>query len=193
MRARGFTAIEMLVVLAIVALLLAIRTPLSDAFARERIRSAGAESAITFRRARLAAIRTCRETAVRVEQNPAAYRLAVYTDGNRNGVRNTEIASGIDRPAGLALNWIRGDVRPGFLRNVRIPDPSNPGHYLDRLNDPVRFNGSNLCSFSPISTATPGSLYLTDGRREMAVLRVNGQMGRIHLLYYTAGDRQWRP
>lgn len=162
-------------------------------YANARIRSAAREAALTFTRARILAIRTRRYTAVRIESRGESYRLAIYQDGNGNGVRNADIARGTDRPLQLSDEWTHSDIRIGILKHVPVPDPSSPSHRLTPLDDPIRFNHSNLCSFSPVGESTPGSLYLTDGRWRMAVVRVNGHAARIHTLYFTAGGRQWEP
>ena len=190
----GITLLELLVALAITGTVLSLGVPLArGAWAKTMVRSAASQTAASLRVARIAAIRSGRETAVRFEQRGGEWRFATYRDGNGNGVRNAEIASGIDRPAEQSQSWIRGDVRPGILDRIPVPDPSSPGRYLTGIDDPIRFNASNLCSFSPLASSTPGSIYLSDGRSEMAVIRVVGRTARIHVLYYTAGDRRWRP
>lgn len=189
----GFSLPEILVVCLLAGAIAAIAFPLvQGVYSDTRIRSAGQEAALGFRRARLEAIRSGRETAVRVEKREGRYQLMIYRDGNGNGVRNREIDSGVDPRSSGGWNWDRSDVFVGILQGVRVPDPSDPSHKLAPA-DPVRFNNSNLCSFSPISECTPGSLYLTDGKRKMAVVRVLNRSGRIRLLYFTAGERRWRP
>ena len=192
MKTNGFSLVESLAVLAIGASVLLIAIPSAQGlYSSVRIRTAGQEAAMTFRVARMTAIKTGREAAVRVEIFPAGYRLGVYSDGNGNGVLTREILSGKDKPAPGSHGWDRGDVRIGLLHGVRIPDPSSPSKPLTGIDDPVRFNRSNICSFSPLGECTPGSLYLTDGRSRMAVVRVYNRTGRIRVLYYTAGARRW--
>jgi Tfp pilus assembly protein FimT len=194
MRNSGFSLPEALVALVLLGTTVLLAAPLVERMSAEsRIRSAGHEAALAFHRARSEAVRTGVETAVRVEQNNGAYRLGIYCDGNGNGVRNHEIDRGIDRPDRGPQNLFRRDVTVGILQNVPVPDPSDPRRKLSRLDDPVRFNNSNLCSFSPLCESTPGSLYLTDGRTKMAVVRVFNRTGRVHLLYFTAGDARWKP
>jgi hypothetical protein len=146
---------------------------------------------MTFRMARMTAIATGREAAVKVQIFSSGYRLGVYRDGNGDGVRTKEIEKGIDPPARGSHGWDRGDVRIGILHGVRVPDPSDPTRPLSGIDDPVRFNRSDICSFSPLGECTPGSLYLTDGRSRMAVVRVYNRTGRIRVLYFTAGSRRW--
>jgi hypothetical protein len=61
------------------------------------------------------------------------------------------------------------------------------------VDDPIRFNASDICSFSPIGECTPGSIYLWDGRDRMAVVRVYGRSGKLRTLYYRRGERNWKP
>lgn len=192
MKSSGFSLVEILASMAIGAALLMIAVPSAQGlYASVRIHTAGQEAAMTFRMARATAIRMGREAAVRIEILPGGYRLGVYWDGNGNGVLTREILSGKDKPAPGSHGWDRGDVRIGILRGVRVPDPSAPSKPLTGIDDPVRFNRSNICSFSPLGECTPGSLYLTDGRSRMAVVRVYNRTGRIRVLYFTAGSRRW--
>lgn len=191
MKCDGYTLVELLAALAIAGSGLTLAMPVAQGlYASVRIHGAGQEAAMTFRVARMAAIRSGRETAVRIEVNPQGYRLGVYRDGNGNGVLTRDINRGIDPPAPGAHGWDRGDVTVSILNTVPVPDPSSPGRKLDP-SDPVRFNGSNLCSFSPLGECTPGSLYLSDGRSRMAVVRVYNRTGRIRVLYFKAGSPRW--
>jgi hypothetical protein len=129
---------------------------------------------------------------VKFRRNGDRYEWALYRDGNGNGVRTAEIARGIDRPLGIAIPWSRRDVLPGIFSDCRVPDPGSPGAYLDRPGDPIRFNASDICSFSPAGESTPGSIYLSDGRSRMAVVRVLGRTAKIRVLYWRKGQRGWR-
>jgi len=131
------------------------------------------------------------EAAVRIEILPGGYRLGVYWDGNGNGVLTRDILSGKDKPSVGSHGWDRGDVRIAILQGIPVPDPSAPSKLLTGSDDPIRFNRSNICSFSPLGECTPGSLYLSDGRSRMAVVRVYNRTGRIRVLYFTAGSRRW--
>ena len=191
MKRNGYSLVEIFVTLTILLSGTLLAIPLADGiFAGSRIRSAGHEAMVAFVLARQDAVRSGKQTAVRFETSPGGYRMTLYRDGNGNGVRNSEITNGIDRSV-RSIFWERGDVRIGILHNVRVPDPADPSRALSNANDPVRFNESNLCSFSSLGECTPGSIYLTDGKRRMAVVRVYNRTGKIRVLYFTAGDRRW--
>jgi Type II transport protein GspH len=156
------------------------------------IRSAAGEATTALLRARAYALTRGVHVGVKFRKSGDRYEWALYRDGNGNGVRTAEIARGVDRPLGLAIAWTRGDVRPGIFTDIRVPDPGQPGSYLDRPEDPIRFNTSDICSFSPVGESTPGSIYLSDGRNRMAVVRVLGRTAKIRVLYYRRGETGWR-
>ena len=192
-RTRGISSIELIVVLALAATLLAATA--TGAFqlrAVLSVRSAAAELSSTFARARAYSLTRGVAVGLKFRRDGGRYEWALYSDGNGNGVRTAEIASRVDRSLALAVPWSRSDVRPGILRGTPVPDPSSPGAPLDRLDDPIRFNNSDLCSFSPAGESTPGSVYLWDGRDRMAVVRVFGRSAKIRTLYYYRGEKDWR-
>ncbi|HEV8609774.1 MAG TPA: GspH/FimT family pseudopilin [Thermoanaerobaculia bacterium] len=192
-RSRGFSLVELIVVFALAATLLAATAhgafQLQSALA---VRSAAAELAATFFRARAYALARGVTVGIKFRRDGGQYEWALYRDGNGNGIRSAEIASGVDRSLGLSIAWPRSDVRPGILKGGSVPDPSAPGRKLDRPDDPIRFNNSDICSFSPVGESTPGSIYLWDGRDRMAVLRVFGRSAKVRTLYYFRGEKDWR-
>ena len=157
------------------------------------IRSAAAQVRASFLEARAYAITRGRPVGIKFWKNGDRHEWALYVDGNGNGIRTIDIQRGIDRPLGIAFPWERNDVMPGILKGVGVPDPGNPGHVLDNLDDPIRFNSSDICSFSPTGESTPGSVYLWDGQDRMAVVRVFGRTAKTRTLYYRRGDREWKP
>lgn len=189
----GLTSLELIVGLAAIgALVAATATGAFQLQSALAIRSAAAELSSAFVRARVYALTRGIAVALKFRKDGGRFEWALYRDGNGNGVRNAEIASGVDRSLGLAVVWPRSDVRPGILQGTPVPDPGSPGSWLDRLDDPIRFNSSDLCSFSPLGESTPGSVYLWDGRDRMAVVRVLGRSAKVRTLYHYRGERSWR-
>ncbi len=189
----GVSAAELLAVVAIGTLLLAVIVPaLFHLRAAVCLRSAAAETSGALLLARAYAISRGRNVAVKFRKNGPRHEWALYGDGNGNGVLNLEIRSGVDPPLGVFFPWMRNDVLPGILTGNRVPDPGQPGRYLDRVDDPIRFNNSDLCSFSPMGESTPGSVYLWDGHDRMAVVRVFGRTAKVRTLYHLRGERGWR-
>jgi len=192
-RRRGLSTVELVTAVAVAAALLGATA--SGAFQLQSalaVRSAAAELAATFFRARACALARGVAVGIKFRKDGGRYEWALYRDGNGNGILSAEIASGVDRSLGLAIPWPRNDVRPGILKDVAVPDPTSPGQRLDRLDDPIRFNNSDICSFSPVGESTPGSVYLSDGRDRMAVVRIFGRTAKIRTLYYFRGEKSWR-
>lgn len=191
---RGYTLVELLIVLAVFGLVAALGVPpLLDATARLRVSLAASEAASALRLARITAVRSRRHVAVRFERREGTVGWAVFGDGDGDGVLNRDIAEGIDPrlQAWLPLRRIGGSVELGFPPGPPPRDPAS-GRRLDRLDDPIRFNRSDMVSFSPIGSSTPGSLYLTDGKRQLAAVRVFGRTGKVKVMVYDRETESWR-
>ena len=192
-RIAGISAVGLLWTLAILATVVAAAAPgISNLEAVVCVRSAAAEVGAAIVRARATAISRGHNVGLKFRRNGDRYEWTIYADGNGNGVRTVDITRGVDRPV-ASFGWSRNDVLPGILVGSRVPDPGSAGAFLDRPDDPIRFNASDICSFSPIGESTPGSVYLWDGRDRMAVVRVYGRSGKLRTLYYRRGDRTWKP
>ncbi|MEO8433025.1 MAG: GspH/FimT family pseudopilin [Acidobacteriota bacterium] len=189
----GFSAVGSLLTLAIIAALLVMAGPAFSHLEQSvSIRSAAGEVGTAMLRARSLAISRGRYVGLKFRPNGDRYEWTIYADGNRNGIRTADITRGIDRPV-AAFAWSRNDVLPGILTGTPVPDPGDPTAVLDRPDDPIRFNGSDICSFSPIGESTPGSVYLWDGRDRMAVVRVYNRSAKLRTLYHRRGERSWKP
>jgi hypothetical protein len=184
---------ELVAVLAIAAAVTALVAPgLFQLSAAQAVRSSAAEVRAALFLARALAIKRGRNVGVKFRKNGNRYEWALYGDGNGNGVRTAEIASGVDPSLGIAMEWSRNDVLPGIIKGTPVPDPGSPGSNLDRPDDPIRFNASDICSFSPLGESTPGSIYLWDGRDRMAVVRVYGRTAKVRTLFYRRGEKEWK-
>jgi prepilin-type N-terminal cleavage/methylation domain-containing protein len=191
---KGFTLIELLVGLAVLTSLLALGVPpllrTSDDL---RLRMAAGEVAGVFRASRSFATRYGANVAVKFNtEKTGIVTFALYRDGNGNGVLNKDITSGKDRPLmpPQSLKLLGRDVVFGFPPGPPPRDPGT-GRPMDRLDDPIRFNDSDLASFSPLGTATPGSVYLCNGSGHLMVVRVLDRTGKVSLLSYDARAQQW--
>ena len=195
----GFSTLELLAVVAILGLVSLLSLPsLFEWSAQQRVDAAAAELVGTLRLARTYAMRNSANVALKFHLEPTERGVtrvlfALYRDGDGDGVRNDDLAAGIDPRVtpSRQLATFGSRVRFGFPIGATPSDPSDPGRRLTRLDDPIRFNRSDLASFGPLGTSTPGSLYVTDGRR-LAVVRVTSRSGRVRVLrWHPAGD-QWR-
>ena len=192
-RAAGFTVHDVLVgiILAIFVLLLTAPSVL-ELRQSVAVRSAAHETTVAFFLARAYAISKNRNVGLKFRRNGDRYEWALYADRNGNGVRTAEIVSGVDRYLGISIPWSRNDVLPSIMTGIRVPDPAGSG-YLDRIDDPIRFNSSDICSFTPAGESTPGSVYLWDAHDRMAAVRVYGRTAKIRTLFYRRGERGWTP
>lgn len=191
---RGITSYELLVALGVgSAILVTVAAGAFQLRAALSVRSAAREVHVAFLRARSEAIVRGRMVGIKFRKNGDRHEWALFRDGNGNGIRSAEIASGVDRPLGLAFPWSRNDVAPGILTGAPVPDPGAPGRFLSRPEDPIRFNLSDICSFSPVGESTPGSIYLWDGHDRMAVVRIFGRSAKVRSLYHRRGERGWSP
>jgi hypothetical protein len=194
--APGFSLSELTVALAVVSAgLFAAAPPLLELSSALRLRLAAAEFTAVLRTARSLAVRDDVNVAVRFATEPSgAVSFGLYRDGDGDGVRNDDIKAGVDRELAppRRLAHVGRAVRLG-LPDRRVRDPGDPARWLDaEAGDPVRFNRSDLASFSPLGGATPGSLYLTDGRDGLAVVRVFGGTGKVRVLTYDFATERWR-
>ncbi len=181
MNQQGRTLIELLVVCAMILTGAAVAVPNLKAWAIEaQILGAGRIFKGEFLRARSIAVRANRYAAIRFEPRANGICYSIYVDGNSNGVRSADISSGIDaRIAGpLPLDGNLKGVRVGI--NPGVPAPPPDSGRLDSA-DPIRFGQSNMLSFSPLGTATPGTFYLA-GEGVQGAVRVTGGSARVRLM-----------
>ena len=192
----GLSLAELTVVLAVLAIGGAVSLPpLFRTSAALRVRLAASELSSILRLSHSFAIRHGLNVAVKfrtAESGVVTY--ALYRDGDGDGVRNADIDSGVDPQVAPAqrLAHLGRQVRFGFPPGIAPRDPGDPRHRLDRLDDPIRFNRSDLASFSPIGGSTPGSLYLTDSQSRLAAVRVFGRTGKIKILTYDPLKEVWK-
>lgn len=191
----GFTLIELLIVLAVVSIVMTMGVPpLLDTYSQMRVNLAAAEAAGEIRLARMTAVRSRTHVALRFQVVEGTVHTAVYGDGDGDGVRARDIEAGVDRQLRrpVPLRRIGASARLGFPPGPAPRDPGSPRRRLDRLDDPIRFNRSDMVSFSPIGASTPGSLYFTDGKSRLAVVRVYGRTGKVKVLVYDRRTEEWK-
>lgn len=181
MHERGFSMVELLVVVLVLGVVAAVALPNLKAYAAEaHLLGAGQVFVGEFRRARSIAIKRNVQTAIRFERHDGLDYYSTYLDGNRNGVRSADIAVGIDvRIAGpLRLDANARGVRVGINPGVPAPPPESG---ILPTSDPIQFGSANMLSFSPLGTASPGTLYLA-GETLQAAVRVSPGSSRVRLM-----------
>ncbi len=193
---RGFTVVELLLVLAILGLMAAIAWPRIHMWAGYvRVRLAAGEVAGALAEARLSAIKHSAKVALRFETaEDGAVTMTLYRDTDGDGVLSRDIRRGTDRVAKeqRRLQGFDERIHFGFPYGEAPRDISRPSRRITRLRDPIRFNRSDMASFSSLGTATPGTVYLTDGLKALIAVRVNNRSGMISIWSYDKDEETWR-
>ena len=129
--------------------------------------------------------------ALRFVQDGPTYRYGVYIDGNANGVRAADIATGIDRLVSHEERLVDqfGGIDLGVLPALPGLDPSSapPG------TDAVKLGSGNMATFTPEGSATPGSLYILGPRSVQLMIRIVGETGRTRIFKFDTRSRVWKP
>jgi hypothetical protein len=194
-RERGMSVLEAVLVTAIVALVITIALPQLDDLKRAAaLRSASSHLKGLLYRCRAYAVMNVRSTAAVFEQQPdGSWRCFIAVDGDGDGIRSRDIRRLIDPVVGEVIHFESGEAGLGILQGEFVPDPSGRGRLRGDLSDPVRAGRGNMITFTPRGTASPASLYLTDHRARMRVLRVYGGTGRVISRVWRSGWPKWRP
>jgi len=192
---RGYQLIELLIAMAISSLVLVLGIPpLLSLAAGLRVELAAAEVASTFHVARAYAIRHDANVGLKFQVDAdGTVTWALFRDGDGDGVLTADILSG-DDPQVLPRTRIAHlgrQIHFGFPPGRAPRDPGDPRRRLSGLDDPIRFNRSDIAAFTPLGTATPGTVYVTDGMRHLSAARVFGRTGRIGCLVYDVVKERW--
>lgn len=188
---RGSSLIELLIVVAVIGLMVGVGLPQLAAMKRRTsVRAASAELRSAFHFARSRAITRDRNCGLKFEQSGSEWRFALYDDGDGDGIRSDDIKKKIDkRITPLRRVFIESPQAQIGLLDRTIVDPD--GDKLLPTASPVQFNRSTICSFSPAGSATPGTIYITDGAGELWAARVYGTTAKMRVLRYDAQRKRW--
>ena len=157
------------------------------------MRAAAAARYVSSRlqRMRIEAITRGHRAALRFDQVASGYAYRPFVDGNRNGVLSVNIQSGVDRAIGPpdALGNHFAGVEFGALPGLPSVDPASP----PPGTDPIRTGSSDMVTFTPLGTATSGSLYIRGRNHTQLVVRIFGQTGKTRVLKFNSRNQQWNP
>ncbi len=191
-RSAGYSLLELLFCLALIGTITAVATPaLLAGVDSSRAHGAARYVASQFQLARTTAAMRSAHVGVRFELVGNTYQYAMYADGNGDGVRNADVRSGVDRcirePEQLRAQFPGVDF--AVLPDLPPVDSSStpPG------SDPIKFGTSNIASFSPIGSASSGTVYLLGRNGTQYAVRVLGETGRVRVLKFDARARRWIP
>ena len=183
---RGFSLVELVVVMAAVLLAVAAAAPHIKAYSDDaHLLGASDEFKGAFRRARSMAIGSGANVAIVFDGDGDQARFSVYRDGDHDGVRRADIREGVDPlveppvPVTGPVSGVSVAIQPGL--------PAIPPETGTLAGDAIRFGPSNVLSFSPLGTATPGTFYLLGRNGRQAAVRVTGGSSRVRTMLWDGG------
>ncbi len=190
---RGAALIDIIVAASLGVVMTAIAVPvIGGTLERERTIVGAQYLAGQLQRARLDSLKRARSVAVRLEVVGDRTQLQLFADGNGNGVLQRDIDRGIDPPL-TPLAWLDDQARDISLRvNQSIMDVAGSAT-IDPGADPLRIGNTALLTFSPLGSATSGTLYVAAQRGPQMAIRVFGATGRVRVLTFDSQTRQWHP
>ncbi|MDA1183419.1 MAG: GspH/FimT family pseudopilin [Acidobacteria bacterium] len=179
-RSNGYGLIEVMLAMGLIVVLSALAIP-SALASVDRARAAAAARFLASRMAmaRSHAVMRAASVALRFDEDADGVAFQMFADGNRNGVRTRDIASLIDQQLDPSVRL--SDLFPG----VAIAAAGGAG------SDPLRIGSANLLSFSPLGTATSGSVYVRGRDGTQFAIRILGTTGRVRVERYQASTRRW--
>jgi len=154
--------------------------------------AAGRLQGLMFR-CRAYAIMKQRSTGLVFERRTdSSWRCFIAVDGDGDGILRRDIESLTDPIVSEVLEFAPDTASLGILQGEFVPAPSGRGRLNGDLDDPVRAGRGDIVTFTPDGHATPCSVYLTDHRARMRVLRIYGGTGRVNSLVWRSGWPRWR-
>lgn len=148
---------------------------------RSRAKAASRYLASRMAIARTQAVSRGAIVALRFDTTSSGVTFVMFVDGNRNGVLSTDIRNGIDRQ--IVPPTRLGDLFAHAGIAVSVPGAGS---------NPVQLSGgSTLLSFTPVGTATAGSIYVRGGDGSQFAIRVLGATARTRLQEYDEAHHVW--
>lgn len=183
----GFTLVEAMVVLTILSILFIISV---SAIAEIKEKSIAETLVRTFQaltsEARGRSISEGVNFGIVFKENNGEVLATIYKDGDFDGITTQDILRGIDKAVSQPIILTKESGRIAIPEGV-INDPSN-----NKLEgeDAIRFGKGDILTFSPKATATPGTLYISEGLGDDGwAIRVAGIDGRIRI--YRCKNKKW--
>lgn len=189
---RGYSLAELLTVVAILGITVLVAVPAFGSLRRRSaVRVASYELRSVFHEARSRAIARHANVGVRFINVEGTWMLAIFDDGDGDGVKSDDILLGVDPVWSLPRHVLpESNLAQIGLLDETIKDPD--GDKLPPTKSPVQFGRTQICSFSPMGESTPGTIYLTDRAGELYAVRVYGATAKMRIVRYDAARRKWR-
>jgi type II secretory pathway pseudopilin PulG len=191
-RQGAYTLLEVMFALALTMTLGAVAVPSLQAEV-EDVRAAGAARyvATKFQHARMEAVARGVDVGWKFRVTPSGYDYTLYADVNGNGLRTYDIDHGIDQRIGPPERLAERFSGVDFGVVAGLP-PIDAGGTLPG-SDPIRLGASDILTFGPLGTATPGTVYLRGRRGAQYAIRTEGETGRTRVLRFEVRTHQWKP
>lgn len=184
--AAGLSLIEVLLALSLMLAAAGAAVPAALEVNRAmKLRAAGAFITAYLQQARLKAVTRSRPVGVRFRADEDDWRVGMYADGNGSGIRNADISAGVDAVMDAETAFAARCPSVRIARLPGVPDVNGM-----QGGEAVRFGASGIATFDPDGSASSGSLYLTDGRTQLAVT-VTPATGRVRLRRWDRQRQVW--
>jgi hypothetical protein len=188
---RGFSLLEVLVILALVTVISAVTLPITERLRQEgKVRGAAFAMAGRCGYLRMASVRRGARVAMRLRPQDGSWIAQNFMDGDWDGVLSADIASGRDPAIDQAADvreWFTG-AQFGFAPGCSLVD----GSAVPADASPVRIGAAGLLVFTPDGASSGGSLYLrgAPGISSYAVV-ILAATGRTRLMRCPPGGGPW--
>ena len=186
---RGFTLLETLTTTALVLVVAAVALPITDRMRQEgEVRAAAFGISSRCARTRMAAVHRAARVGMRFTASGSSWTVQSYVDGDWDGVRAADIASGrdpaIDQAVPIAA-WL-GKASFGFVTGCPLIDGSPPD------GNALRIGSARMLVFSPDGSVSGGTFYLRGGTQASAyAVVVLAATGRTRVLRCRPGGQGW--
>jgi type II secretory pathway pseudopilin PulG len=174
----GFTLVDVIVALGLLGILGAVAIPpLAAGMSEARARASARYLAARLQQARALAVTRSRAVALRVMLDGDTVSMGLFEDGNANGIRSSEIASGEDPRIGM-------EVSLGELFGAVRATESDGATSINSVR-------AALISFTPAGTASSTTVFLRGAQDGRFAVRVLGATGRIRVLRLDPSTGDW--
>lgn len=187
---RGYSLIDVLVAVSLMLIVSAMVLPLTR-WSAEYSRASAAARWVAGELAlnRMKAVKRNAFVALRFEPRDDDFVLSTYVDGNRNGIRSVDVNRNIDTrqapPVALGTRFpgVKFGLYPG------VPSATRGDSVAD--GDPIRIGRSQFLSFSPLGSATAGTIYIRGRGHQQFAVRILGVTGRVRVLRFDFANERW--
>jgi prepilin-type N-terminal cleavage/methylation domain-containing protein len=189
---RGYTLVELLITLALVLVVTAVALPVTDRLRQEgQVRGAAFALSARCGRVRFSAVHRAARVGMRFVETADSWIVQSFVDGDQDGVRSADIATGrdpaIDQP--LPVQVLFPSARFGFVGGCPLID----GDPVTSGISPVRIGSAKMLVFSPDGASSGGTLYLRGGPLASGyAVVILAATGRTRLLRCLPGSGVWK-